>query len=268
MIQSADASTRRTAFDDGWSYAPAQASAKAIADGGVAWHGRLTKEFRMPESASERKIYLEFEDVRDAARVSLNGQVVGEWTHGYRAFRMDVTPYLRFGAANVLQMDLGQGAVSDEDRLQGRVWLINSPMIHIAHWGTYITTPEVDDQQATVEVETTIDNGSGKESQLVVRTEILDQGQVVASRDSRVRAKQTGMARAQLTVLNPKRWDGDNQHLYTLRTTLFLAGKMLDRKETAFGIRRTEWNVHHRVEPNGMRGLILADDLLGGQSQW
>lgn len=225
--------TSRELFDDGWSC--------DLNDGRDA--GSYTKSFDVPESAANRMIYLDFDSLRSRAKVFINGRLAGEWGHGYSSFRVDATPHLAFGSKNEIVVQLDERAKSEgaAPGVGESIWLIDAPKVHIAHWGTYVTTPEVTDQQATVEVETMIDNNSGKDVRVVVRSEILDHGDRVAVEYSHLHVKRAGTLRAQLEVIDPKRWDPQNQHLYTLRTTLIIGGKVVDQKDTRFGIRRTEW---------------------------
>ena len=44
------------------------------------------------------------------ASVWLNGKFVGGWPYGYASFRLDLTPYVEFGAENVLADPAGQSA--------------------------------------------------------------------------------------------------------------------------------------------------------------
>lgn len=68
------------------------------------WSGRTwyRKQFTLPESAQGGKVFIEFEGVRQVAEVYLNGHLLGISKTGFTPFGFDLTPYLRFGAPNVL----------------------------------------------------------------------------------------------------------------------------------------------------------------------
>jgi beta-galactosidase len=55
---------------------------------GIAWY---RKRFVLPEGAAGRRVFLEFEGVRQAARVYVNGREVGLHENGVMAFGLDIT---------------------------------------------------------------------------------------------------------------------------------------------------------------------------------
>jgi beta-galactosidase len=68
------------------------------------WGGRTwyRKTFTLPESFLGKKVFIEFEAVRQAATVYLNGKFLGVCKTGFTPFGFDLTPHLRFDAPNVL----------------------------------------------------------------------------------------------------------------------------------------------------------------------
>ena len=68
------------------------------------WAGRTwyRKTFTIPQSYEGKKVYIEFEAVRQVAEVYLNGKLLGTSKTGFIPFGFDVTPYLQFGKSNVL----------------------------------------------------------------------------------------------------------------------------------------------------------------------
>ncbi len=68
------------------------------------WSGRTwyRKTFTAPVSFKGKKIYIEFEAVRQVAEVYLNGKFLGVSKTGFTPFGFDLTPYLRFDGPNVL----------------------------------------------------------------------------------------------------------------------------------------------------------------------
>src|SRR5205814_1092739 len=55
---------------------------------GIAWY---RKRFTLPVGAADQKIFLEFQGVRHAAEVYVNGQFVGRHENGVMAFGLDIT---------------------------------------------------------------------------------------------------------------------------------------------------------------------------------
>ena len=62
----------------------------------------IAKRSRCRESFQGRKIYIEFEAVRQVAEVYLNGHYLGACKNGFIPFGFDLTPYAQFGKPNVL----------------------------------------------------------------------------------------------------------------------------------------------------------------------
>lgn len=225
---------------------------------GIGWY---RKSFDLPASAENRKIYIDFDGAMSQAKVFINGKLAGEWAYGYNSFRIDATPHLKVGGTNTIAVRLQNLPASTRwypgAGIYRHVWLVNSPKTHIAHWGTYVTTPEVTDAEATVEVETTVDNQVGANEAVLVRSEILDGDKVIATQESQktVAAGETTLT-AKLQVERPKRWDIQSPHLYTLRTTLLRGQDVIDRKETPFGIRTIEWHAQKGFLLNGKKVIL------------
>lgn len=68
------------------------------------WGGRTwyRKTFTLPQTYQGKKVYIEFEAVRQVAEVYLNGKLLGTSKTGFIPFGFDLTPYLQFGKPNVL----------------------------------------------------------------------------------------------------------------------------------------------------------------------
>ena len=81
------------------------------------WSGRTwyRKTFEAPPAWRGRKVFIEFEAVRQVAEVYLNGVKLGVAKSGFSPFGFDLTPHLRIGAANVL-------AVMADNRFQKTRW--------------------------------------------------------------------------------------------------------------------------------------------------
>ena len=66
---------------------------------GLAWY---RKHFRLPAEMAGRRVFLEFEGMRQAGEIYLNGKQVGLYENGVTAYGVDVSDGVRFGAENVL----------------------------------------------------------------------------------------------------------------------------------------------------------------------
>ncbi|MDB6115487.1 MAG: lacZ 4, partial [Lacunisphaera sp.] len=70
----------------------------------IQWSGRTwyRKTFNAPAEWAGKKVFIEFEAVRQVAEVYLNGEKLGVCKTGFTPFGFDLTPHLKIGAANVL----------------------------------------------------------------------------------------------------------------------------------------------------------------------
>jgi len=173
--------------------------------------------------------------------------------YGYIGFAFDLTPYLHFGG----QENVVAVRVTPEERssrwypgagIYRNVWLDVTGPVHVGHWGTYVTTPEVSDEKATVTVKTEVRNESGHPAEITLQTSVLDPSGKIVARTNRALAPTTDSAAvgphatrvvtSNLTVSHPQRWDIDHPYLYSLVSEVMDANKkVLDRYVTPFGIR-------------------------------
>ena len=60
------------------------------------------KHFRLPANSKNKKVFVEFEGVRQGADFYINGQNVGLHENGVMAVGFDLTPYIKYGQENVI----------------------------------------------------------------------------------------------------------------------------------------------------------------------
>ena len=97
--------------------------------------------------------------------VWINGVHLGNRPYGYSSFQYELTQHLKFGdEKNVLAVRVNVQQPCSRwysgAGIYRNVRLTITDPVHIAHWGTYVTTPEVSENEATVRVETKIRNQS------------------------------------------------------------------------------------------------------------
>ena len=212
----------------------------------------VSEAFFIYQEGGER-LYIDFDGAMAHAKVWLNGRYVGTWPYGYNSFRMDLTPYVGEGE-NVLAVRL------DTENWESRwysgagiyrhVWLVRCRLVHAAHWGTYITTPEVSDQKALVRNEITIENYKQLpvEARLVTRFYELGAddvaGKCVAEKNSTVKIHACSYEKAvvEVDIANPKRWDITAPARYLARTQVYVGDELTDTYHTSFGIRTIDFS--------------------------
>jgi beta-galactosidase len=235
---------------------------------GIGWY---RKHFTIPAGDADKRIFLDFDGAMAYAQVWLNGNYVGTWPYGYSSFRMDLSPYLIFGRENIVAVRL------DTEKWESRwypgagiyrhVWLVKTDPVHIGHWGTYVTTPEISDAEALVKLKITVDNQGKTPARATLQTSVFElgiddlPGKKVASFNStqiNIEPGKSSDAETQVTLLKPKRWDLDTPNRYLAQTTVSLDGKVVDTFYTPFGIRTLEFTSRkgfllnrHRVQIQG-----------------
>jgi beta-galactosidase len=226
---------------------------------GVGWY---RKHFNIPAEDQGQRILLDVDGAMAYATVWLNGRFVGGWPYGYSSFQLDLTPYIKYNGENVLAIRLDNPPNSSRwypgGGIYRNVWLEKTGPIHVAQWGTYITTPEVTKDSATVDVKATIDNKSPADATVNVRTNILSANRhsVAGGSDSKpvsiaIPAGNTASCQMKLNLRNPPLWDLKNPQLYIAVTTVEQNGKVVDSYETVFGIRTIKFDVDKGFFLNG-----------------
>lgn len=230
---------------------------------GVGWY---RKHLQIPASDAGQKIYLDVDGAMSYATVWLNGQFVGGWPYGYASWRVDLTPFLKFGGDNVLAIRLDNPKNSSRwypgGGIYRNVWLVKTAPVHVAHWGTYVTTPEVNPQAALVKMQVRLDNDTADDAVVTVKNEIFKMGSdaslgkalITESRnDVKVAAHHSETNDTQAMLNNPQLWNLKTPERYLLATTIEQNGKQVDRYETPFGIRTIEFTATNGFLLNGER---------------
>lgn len=205
---------------------------------GVGWY---RTSFDTP---ADQQASLLFDGAMSEARVYVNGKEACFWPFGYNSFHCDVTKFLnKDGKGNVL-------AVRLENRPQSSRWypgaglyrnvhLITTGKVHVPVWGTYLTTPHVSAQYASVRLRTTIENAGEKD--IKVETEIISpQGKVVARKDNTRRINHGQPFEQNLIVDAPQLWSPETPVLYRAVSKIYVDGQLADTYTTRFGIRSIE----------------------------
>ncbi len=228
--------------------------------------GSYKTTFEVPDTAG-RAVTLVFDGAMSNAHVKVNGKEVAFWPYGYNSFYVNLGDNVKPGE-NLLEVDLENFEKASRwypgAGLYRNVHVVNTSRLHIPVWGTYVTTPKVSKEYASVHLEMKID-GAAKGEKVTVSTDILDpQGKVVATVKSVYHAHGQKFAQNFL-VNNPDLWNTSNPALYTARTVLSVDGKEMDSYDTRFGIRSIEYipekGFFLNGEPTKFQGVCNHHDL-------
>jgi beta-galactosidase len=246
---------------------------------GVGWY---RKKLNIPAEEAGKSIFLDVDGAMSYSTVWLNGKLVGGWPFGYASWRLDLTSYVKPGGTNVLAIRLDNPPNSSRwypgAGIYRNVWLVKTSPVHIGNWGTYLTTPQISPQAATVDLQVTVDNDSKQPADAIVSAQIfaLDEngrrtGTTVATispTSLRIAPASNAAAKGTATITNPKLW-GPPPHQrpnrYVAITTVAQSGRAVDVYETPFGIRTLKFDANEGFFINGehveLKGVCNHHDL-------
>lgn len=234
---------------------------------GIGWY---RKTFRLPSSASGKQVSIQFDGIYKNSEVWINGYYLGKHPNGYISFVNELTPYLVKGANTIaVRVDNSQQPNTrwySGSGIYRHVWLDITSALHVAQWGTAVTTPEFSAGQALVKVKTRIDNRNAA-ADAVLTSVIYDAGgRKVASASIPVSVGRDTSAEfnQQLQVPSPELWSVDAPRLYQLHSVITSGKKVIDDYESTFGIRTLEYSNTKGFLLNGkrvkMNGVCLHHD--------
>lgn len=223
--------------------------------GGTGWY---RKSFVMPASQQGKRVQLQFDGIYMNAEVWLNGKRLGKHPYGYTSFWYDITDRLKWGAQNVLSVKVRNEGENSRwyagSGIYRHVWLKVMGPVHVAQWGTYLTTPEVSASTAKAHIQTTVLNTTGSDAAIKVLTRIIDANgkEVAANTDSRKMAARDTVNWVQdIMVPRPVLWSVQAPVLYTAVTEVYRDQQLTDRVQTPFGIRTIQADAINGFRLNG-----------------
>ena len=270
-----DAKWRKLDVPHDWSieqpYDPTMPGGSSVGylPGGIGWY---RKAFTLPESDKGKKIAVDFDGVYMDSQVWINGHLLGHRPNGYVGLRYDLTPYLKYGSepnhiAVRANVEPSGSRWYPGAGIYRHVWLTKMNQIHVAHMGTYVTTPEVSKEKASVRLRTEVENQSSEASDVVLSSVIVDSnGKTVANAESTQRVVGGAMQEfdQQFVVINPQLWSPDSPDMYEVLSTVKVGGRTVDQYTTPLGIRSCEFTADRGFLLNGERvdikGVCLHHD--------
>src|SRR6266571_8982643 len=249
---------------------PAGAGGGAL-PGGIGWY---RKTFNVPTTSKGKLVFIDFDGVYRNSEVWINGHYLGKRPYGYSSFDYELTPYLNLGAQkNLIAVKVDNSQQPNSRWYSGsgiyrNVWLTTVEKARVDHWGTYVTTPEVSEQSATVAIKTKVRTASASSAPVNLTTIIYDiagrpvgraTGSKVVAKGSNAEVSQT------IRVLHPALWSDERPYLYRVVSQLQQNGRLVDRYETPLGIRSFVFDIDKGFILNGkpvkIRGTCNHHDL-------
>ena len=241
---------------------PSKAEGGAL-PGGIGWY---RKTFTIPATAKNKKIYIDFDGVYQRSTVWINGHQLGYRPNGYISFRYELTPYLNFGGKNMIAVKADNSNQPNSRWYSGsgiyrNVWLVTTNgEAAIDHWGTFVTTPTVSNEEAIIFVQTDVNKYNVNGKNLDLKTTIYNKdGKPVGSHTVPIGPENTAeVFHQEIKVTKPELWSTDRPYMYKVVSRLMSGNTVLDEYSTPVGIRYFEFDADKGFSLNGKPMKILG----------
>ncbi|MBQ7819508.1 MAG: DUF4982 domain-containing protein [Bacteroidales bacterium] len=240
---------------------------------GPGWY-RMT--FDIPEFKAGKNCTIIFDGAMSHADVYINGEKATSRPYGYTSFNVDATPFIKEGEKVTL-------AVRLENLIESSRWYPGAGLYRNVHvvvtddayvpvYGTQLTTPVIEKDFAKVNLKTKLIVPGGKTIEdYTIKTTIKDNdGNIVASNNSKGSRFDGGLFEQNFVVESPKLWTLNNPVLYSAESKIYEGDILKDEYSTTFGFRTIEIIPNKGFFLNGERtqfkGVCNHHDLgpLGG----
>ncbi len=223
--------------------------------GGTGWY---RKTFTIPSTKKNEKFVIQFDGVYMNADVWLNGTHLSNHPYGYTSFYYDISDKIKRNGKNIIAVQVkNEGATSrwySGSGIYRHVWLKSFEPIHVAQWGTYIITNEVNTSSAKINIKVKVQNEANDRSSITLVNKILNaKGNEFTQTSSEqiINANDQYEFTSDVRVNFPSLWSLQNPSLYTAVSEVYANGKLINHVETKFGIRKISFD--------GTNGFLLND---------
>ena len=236
----------------------------------ISWY---RKHFKLPKTARGKKVFVEFEGVRQSADFYLNGKHLGYHENGVMAVGFDLTPYINYNGNNVFAVRIDNGwdykerATDTKYQWNNRnfncnyggipknVWLHVTDQLYqtlplysnLQTTGVYIYATDIrtDSRSAVINAESEVKNEYNKSVTALYEVEIYDyDGNRISTfrgEPQSIRARETVKLKASSTLKNLHFWSWGYGYLYDVRTRLLVDNKVVDEVKNRTGFRKTRF---------------------------
>lgn len=229
---------------------------KEAGPGNALWY---RTKFSVPSSYRKKALLLHFGAVDWFSEVYINGVKAGTHQGGYDPFSFDISPFLKGGTTQVLELkvtdpvDKGPQPRGKQVLKPSGIWYTSVTGIWQTVWleavpKTYISSlkmvPDIDRQVLTLDVK--VEN---QEPGDIIRISAWDGTNLISQKESQ---QGSGIL---LTVNDPVLWSPDNPFLYDLKISVIRKGKAADEVKSYFAMRK----ISLKPDINGILRMMLND---------
>lgn len=232
-----------------------------LPDNTAGWYQRT---LHLDEADLGKSFYLILEGAASVKDVFVNGQHVGQHKGAFSRAWFDLTPALKFGQDNILDVRVSNRE-NDARNCFSRstlyyvnggmfrpAWLVETGPVHIfpdmGSTGLYLTPRNITATGADLDMRAVVKNTLAKPADVTVRYEVKDPAGVMCgefSKSATIPAGQIADVEAVAKIANPKLWDLGKPNLYTVQAEVIVDGKVTDELTEHTGIRTLVWKDGH-----------------------
>ncbi len=206
--------------------------------------GWYRKHFIVQQADSGQRFQVQFDGIFRDANIWVNGFFLGNHKSGYTGVSYDITNYLRYGKENVITVRVDatqyEGWFYEGAGIYRHVWLNQYQPVHLAENPVFVFTT-VQDNNATVNIETTVQNESWSASNITVSNIITDRdGNIIGKTTEQPVALNTNDSRIikqKITIAKPRLWSLEDPYLYRVVPVVKSNGEIIDTDKIRFGVR-------------------------------
>lgn len=235
---------------------------------GIGWYKRTLP---IPERALGKYISLRFDGIYKRVTLWLNGTEICKHEYGYGPFEVDISDAVKNDGENLLVVKVDNSIQPSCRWYSGSgifrlAWLVIKEKVHVPSGGLFVSTRDISREKCTIVVETEITNAHQEQTNLALKTRIIDPGNTVVSSHEGVASLEGGKTKkitSEMVVPSPKLWNVTDPCLYTLEIRLEQDEVTVDTQRTCFGIRDVEFNGNGcflNGEPILLKGVCLHHD--------
>jgi beta-galactosidase len=225
---------------------------------GIGWY---RKRFHLPGSHKDKQLTIEFDGVYQNSEVWINDHYLGKRPYGFVPFFYDLSPHVNLAGENLIAVKVDNSHQTNCRWYSGsgiyrHTWLLSTNKLHLAPWGTFVTSPRVSADAATLQIKTTVKNEASNSALCNLTIELLDgEGKTVQSANASQEVVANGQFEfvQEVTVMKPRLWSVGDAYLYKTRSTLRKQNQIVDEYDTPFGIREAVFDVARGFLLNGER---------------
>ena len=241
----------------------------AFTPGGIGWYSKIFKT----EINENQKCYIIFDGVYNNAEFWINGMRLGNHPYGYAPVWYDLTDLIEpENGTNRISVRVDHSRYADSRWYTGsgiyrNVKMLITDKLHIPVWGTFITTPVVSKESASVNIKVDVKNDYLVSKSGRVYTDIYDASNkkiVSVSTAFSLPAGERTTLSQDIELSDPSLWGIDSPYLYTAKSYIISDGNTIGDRETRFGIRTIHFDKDKGFFLNGenmkVKGVCLHHD--------